>query len=130
MPKFGRRSESNLKGVHPHLIEIAREVVKNLDCSVLCGRRSEEDQNKLFKAGRSKLKYPESKHNKTPSMAIDIVPYPVDWDDRERFYFFAGFFMGIASKLGYKIRWGGDWDMDNDFGDQNFDDLPHFELVT
>jgi hypothetical protein len=29
----------------------------------------------------------------------------------------------------YDIRWGGDWDRDNDFSDQKLNDLCHFELI-
>jgi peptidoglycan L-alanyl-D-glutamate endopeptidase CwlK len=29
----------------------------------------------------------------------------------------------------HHIRWGGDWDGDQDFRDQTFDDLAHFELI-
>ncbi len=31
-----------------------------------------------------------------------------------RFYFFAGIVKGIAWELGIGVRWGGDWDSDND----------------
>jgi hypothetical protein len=30
--------------------------------------------------------------------------------------------------MGIKIRWGGDWDMDTETKDNNFDDLVHFEI--
>ena len=36
--------------------------------------------------------------------------------------------MSVANRLGLKVRWGGDWDGDFEFKDQNFHDLPHFEL--
>ena len=76
----------------------------------------------------STLSYPKSKHNRQPSLAADVIPYPVDWEDSKRFYHFAGFVEGIAAAKGIKIRWGGDWDGDRSFADQNFHDLPHFEL--
>jgi len=44
--------------------------------------------------------------------------------------------MGVAEILylqgaiRHKLKWGGNWDMDMDFYDSNFIDLPHFELVT
>jgi len=66
----------------------------------------------------------------SPARAVDVVPYPIDWDDREGFYAFGGFVKGVASQKGIKIRWGGDWDSDNDLHDQNFIDLPHFELAS
>ena len=37
--------------------------------------------------------------------------------------------MGVASQMGIKIRWGGDWDRDTDLSDNRFNDLPHFELM-
>ena len=57
-----------------------------------------------------------------------LAPYPIDWNDKERFYFFAGYVKGIASQMGIELRWGGDWDSDNQLHDQTFMDLPHFEL--
>jgi peptidoglycan L-alanyl-D-glutamate endopeptidase CwlK len=59
---------------------------------------------------------------------VDVVPYPIDWKDRERMTYFAGFVMGIASQMDLKIRWGGDWNMNTELKDNNFDDLPHFEI--
>jgi hypothetical protein len=61
-------------------------------------------------------------------LAVDVAPYPVDWNDKERFYYFAGFVKGVASSLGISIRWGGDWNSDNNLKNQTFFDLPHFEL--
>ena len=110
------------------LIALFKEVVKYFDCSVLEDHRGEEKQNKYFNEGKSKLKYPKGRHNKKPSNAVDVVPYPVDWNDREQMTYFAGFVKGVAYKMGIPIRWGGDWNNNNDLKDNNFDDLPHFEL--
>ncbi len=126
--KFGQRSMKNLSEAHPDLQRLFSEVIKHVDCSVIEGFRSEEEQNKMVHDGRSKLEWPLSKHNQTPSLAVDVIPYPVDWNDKNRFYYFAGFVKGTAARLGIKIRWGGDWDSDNEFKDQSFHDLPHFEL--
>jgi peptidoglycan L-alanyl-D-glutamate endopeptidase CwlK len=59
-----------------------------------------------------------------------VAPYPIDWNDTKRFYHFAGFVLGVAksSKIAIPIRWGGDWDSDNDLNDQTFMDLVHWEL--
>ena len=54
--------------------------------------------------------------------------YPIDWEDRERFSYFAGFVKGVAWRLNIRVRWGGDWDGDTELSDNNFDDLVHFEL--
>ena len=76
------------------------------------------------------MDYPNGKHNRKPSAAIDVAPWPIpDWEDLKTFYFFSGVVKGIANCLEIKIRWGGDWDSDNDLNDQTFNDLVHFELV-
>lgn len=128
MPSFGSRSEAHLNECHGDMQELMREVIKQVDCSIIEGHRTEEEQNKLFHAGRSKVQWPNSKHNSSPSTAVDVVPYPVDWNDKERFYYFSGVVIGIASQMGIEIRWGGDWDGDHSWRDQTFHDLPHFEL--
>jgi len=128
MPKFGKRSMERLNTCDEDLIALFQEVVKYFDCSVLEGHRGKDKQNKYFNEGKSKLKYPEGRHNKKPSNAVDVVPYPVDWEDREQMSYFAGFVKGVAYKMGIPIRWGGDWNNNNDLKDNNFDDLPHFEL--
>jgi len=128
MPSFGGRSRKNLDEAHPDLIRLFEEVVKHIDCSVIEGHRPQSEQDAAFHSGKSKVQWPNSKHNSSPSNAVDVVPYPVDWNDTDRFRYFAGMVKGIASQMGLDIRWGGDWDSDNDFKDQSFNDLPHFEL--
>ena len=129
MPSFGESSRNALESAHPKLRELFNEVIKTYDCKVLCGFRSQEDQQKAFDGGFSKVQWPNSKHNTYPSLAVDVVPYPVDWQDLRRFYFFAGYVKATAERMGIKIRWGGDWDNDFNFKDQNFHDLPHTELL-
>jgi len=128
MPKFSKKSKAKLNTCDKRLIELFNKVVKKFDCTIIEGHRSKDRQNKLFDEGKSKLQYPNGKHNATPSMAVDVAPYPIDWNDRERFTYFAGYVIGIAYQMGLKIRWGGDWDMDTQVKDNNFDDLPHFEI--
>ena len=128
MPKFSKKSNAKLNTCDKRLIELFNKVVKKFDCTIIEGHRSKDRQNKLFDEGKSKLQYPNGKHNATPSMAVDVAPYPIDWNDRERFTYFAGYVLGIAYQMGLKIRWGGDWDMDTQVKDNNFDDLPHFEI--
>lgn len=127
MPKFSQKSLSNLSTCHPDLQKLFNEVIKYFDCTIIEGYRSEEDQFKAFKDGRSKI-ISGGKHNNSPSLAVDVAPFPIDWQDKERFYYFAGFVKGIATSLGIKIRWGGDWNENNNLKDQSFFDLPHFEL--
>jgi len=129
MPKFGKRSRNALLSADQELQKLFNEVVKTFDCSVLCGHRNEADQNKAYEEGRSKVMYPDGRHNSLPSKAVDVVPYPIDWKDEERMVLFIGYVLGIASQMGIKIRSGLDWDMDTQTKDTNFRDLPHFEIV-
>ena len=128
MARFGKRSKERLSSCDDKLQKVFNEVIKHVDCSVLEGHRSGERQNKLYDEGKTKVRYPNGRHNANPSRAVDVVPYPIDWHDRERFHLFAGFVIGIAQSMGIKLRWGGDWNMNFDVYDNNFDDFPHFEL--
>ena len=128
MPRFGKKSRSNLSSCHSDLQKVFNKVIERVDCSVLCGHRGKEDQDKAFDEGRSKVKYPNGRHNANPSNAVDVTPYPVDWKDRERQTLFAGYVLGIAEGMGIKLRWGGDWDQDFQVADNKFDDFPHFEI--
>ena len=128
MPRFGKRSISRLKTCDQKLQELFYEVVKHFDCSIIEGNRGEERQNKAFADGKSKVKYPNGKHNKFPSVAVDVAPYPIDWTDRDRFHYFGGFVLGVAKEMGMNIRWGGDWNQDTHTKDNKFDDLVHFEI--
>jgi len=135
MYKFGTRSKNNLATAHPDLQRLFNEVIKGYDCSIICGTRNQEDQDRAFHEGRSKVRYPNGKHNKQPSQAVDVVPWfknkpHIRWNDKEKFYHFAGYVQGIADGLGIPIRWGGNWDSDDELKDQSFYDLPHYELKT
>lgn len=129
MPAFGKSSLDKLATCDPRLQKVFNEVIKHFDCTVIEGHRGEEAQNKAFAEGKSKLKYPQGKHNKTPSLAADVLPYPIDWNDTNRMRYFAGFVVGIAATMGIKLRWGGDWNQNTELKDNSFNDLPHFELV-
>tara|TARA_R100000315_G_scaffold61661_1_gene40692 strand:- start:303 stop:695 length:393 start_codon:yes stop_codon:yes gene_type:complete len=128
MAKFGKTSKEKLATCHEDLQKVFNEVIKHVDCSVIEGYRNEERQNRLFSEKKTKVRYPNGRHNSNPSRAVDVVPYPVDWNDRERFHLFAGFVLGIAKSMGIVLRWGGDWNMNFEVDDNNFDDFPHFEL--
>ena len=133
MPRYSTRSKSRLATCDKRLQKVFSEVIKHVDCSILEGHRSKERQNKLYDEQRTKVKYPNGRHNSNPSKAVDVTPYPVDWEDRERQTLFAGFVIGIARSMGIKIRWGGNWDMYEEKGrlevkDNRFDDFPHFEI--
>ena len=129
MPAFGKSSQDKLATCDPRLQKVFNEVIKYFYCTVIEGHRGEEAQNKAFAEGKSKLKYPQGKHNKTPSLAADVLPYPIDWNDTNRMRYFAGFVVGIAATMGIKLRWGGDWNQNTELKDNSFNDLPHFEIA-
>ena len=93
---------------------------------VICGYRGKEDQDKAFAEKKSKLKFPESKHNKKPSLAVDIVPDPdrnpktIAWADLNEFEIMCHTVESCADELDIKIRLGRDF---------SFVDFPHIELV-
>ncbi|MGB0468557.1 MAG: hypothetical protein ACPGF7_13645 [Pontibacterium sp.] len=135
MPAFSGTSNKRLDSCHEDLQLIFRTVVSEVDCSILCGHREEAEQELAFSEGRSKVQFPGSKHNQLPSMAADVGPYPINWVFIKRWYWFGGYVKAVADRLfdqgliSHRLRWGGDWDRDNDLDDQRFNDLPHFELV-
>ena len=137
MTSFGKTSSKRIQTCNDELQRLFLLVVRTYDCSILCGTRGKEAQTKAYESGNSSVQYPDSRHNKFPSDAVDIAPYPIDWGEEgsaeqrkkaiARFYHFAGYVKAKAEVLGIDIRWGGDWDGDNDFSDQSFDDLVHWE---
>lgn len=136
MPKFSQSSFSKLSTCHSDLQVLFYEVIKYYDCTILEGYRNEAEQESAFNKGNTKLHYPYGKHNYNPSMAVDVTPYPVDFNNVELGLWFGGYVMGIAQKLKdegkmtHSIRWGGSWDglgKINKTGVLN--DLVHFELM-
>jgi len=117
--KFGKRSLERLETCHKDLQEIAHELIQYMDVTVLCGQRGEKEQNSAFYSGKSKLLYPRSKHNKTPSRAVDLAPWPIDWKDIKRFKEMTDLVDMIAKEKGIKIRLGREF---------SFKDWPHVEL--
>ena len=131
MPQFGKASLDRLSQAHPDLQRLCNEAIKHFDFSVVCSYRGREDQEKAFADGATTKHFPDSKHNCMPSLAVDLCPYRngMQWTDREAFYLMGGYLKGLAIIMGIKIRWGGDWDGDNDLHDQRLYDLPHIEVV-
>ncbi len=125
MPRYGRKSRSRLKGVDAKLVNVLNELIKIMDVTIIEGKRSAERQAELLEKGATKVKY--SRH--MDGKAVDLAPYPINWNDREHFHYMGGMLRGIAHKMGIKIRWGGDWDGDGEIKDNSFDDLVHVELL-
>jgi peptidoglycan L-alanyl-D-glutamate endopeptidase CwlK len=124
MAKLGAGSLAKLGECHPDLQRVVRRAVElmppDIDCTVLCGWRGKLDQQRAFRDGKSKLQWPESRHNSIPAEAVDLAPFPIDWNDRAAFVLLASYVLAAASDLGIRVTWGGHW--------RGFPDFPHFEL--
>ena len=116
--KLGTRSLQNLSGVHPDLVAVVKLAISitEQDFTVIEGIRNINRQRELFKAGKSTTM--NSRH--ITGHAVDMVPWPVDWEDLERFEVMSEAMKTAAEELDIPIVWGGDW--------KSFYDAPHFEL--
>ena len=129
MPSFSEKSLAKLATCAPLLQRVFHEVIRDFDCTVIEGHRNKDRQNQMVAEGKSQVRWPNGKHNMVPSCAVDVTPYPIQWDDRERQTLFAGYVLATAKAMGINLRWGGDWDRDTEVRDNTFDDLVHFEIV-
>ena len=116
--KLGTRSLQNLSGVHPDMVAVVKRAIEitGVDFTVIEGIRHINRQRELLKAGKSTTM--NSRH--ITGHAVDMVPWPVDWEDLERFETMAKAMKSAAEELEIPIVWGGDW--------KSFYDAPHFEL--
>lgn len=128
MYSFSQRSLDNLKNVDERLVRICNELIKRIDFAVIEGFRSLERQKEMYDKGFSKIDgiSKKGKHNYSPSLAIDIIPYkkghnPFDGSKESDIMFdnLAKEFKQVAKELGINITWGGEW---------KFIDKPHFQL--
>lgn len=150
MNKFGHASQNALDSAHGALRLIAVKVLAIKDHSVLKGHRPESEQNAAYYGNpqRSKLKWPDGKHNGVPSRAIDVQTYPLPLNGlaqaatilpkykeeyqrrlREEQLYLLGLYMGIASEMGITLRTGADWDRDGEIADNGWDDFFHVEII-
>ena len=138
MLKWSKRSLEKLETVQPELQRVVTAALNYnvMDMMVLEGRRSRERQNQLFDEGKSRVKWPNGKHNvtyfKDLARAVDVAPYidgVLSWN-KLHCCVMAGLILAAAKTLDVDIRWGGNWDRDYEpITDQDFQDLVHFELV-
>ncbi len=135
MNAFGAKSSFELRSAHPDLQRVAYQVLKIKDHSILQGHRAMAAQNAAYFSNpqRSKLRWPDGKHNGVPSMAIDVQTYPRPRGDdeylREEQYYLLGLYVGIGSQMGITLRTGADWDRDGEISNNGWDDLFHVEIV-
>lgn len=151
---LGTRSISKLDGVHPDLVRVVKRAIDltSQDFMVLEGVRTEQRQRELYGQGRTPAKLVaagvdpalakpklqmvtwalKSNHFKQADgygHAVDLVPYPVDWNDLAKFDAIADAMMQAADELGVAIRWGADWNRNGQPREKGESDSPHFELA-
>lgn len=133
--KLGTRSKENLKGIHSDLVKVVERAIglSSQDFTVISGVRTTQEQKDLYAQGRTKpgsiVTNADGVKNKSNHQAkadgygyaVDIVPYPVDWNDLNKFRAIANAIKAAACELKVTVKWGGDW--------TNLKDYPHFELV-
>ena len=102
--------------------------ITSQDFLITCGVRTPAEQAKLYAQGRTTpgpkvtwtLKSNHFVQKSGYGHAVDLCPFPVDWNDRRKFHVIASAMKQAALAEGVKIVWGGDW---------GTPDLPHFELA-
>ncbi len=112
--------------------------MRRRDCSVVAGHRSHEEQDALYAQGRTapgkivtNAKAGQSKHNTSPSKAIDVIPWPEKWSSPEAFTELSEIVWEEWAKIDsqdFQLVWGGDWNGDRDPNDTDDWDKPHWEL--
>lgn len=139
MGKFSQRSLDNLKGVHPNLVKVMNEAIKDTpyDFTITEGVRTVARQQQLYAQGRTtkgaivtKTDGIKNKSNHQPKSdgygyAVDLYPFyngSVQVSDKEvipRLRAIAKHIKSTGKRLGIEIDAGVDW---------KFFDAPHFQL--
>lgn len=124
MSKFrlSKRSEENLRGVHPDLVKVVHRALEitDIDFMVIEGKRNEARQRQLVASGKSQTM--NSRH--LTGHAVDCAPLvnnQIPWNDWPYFKKVADAMMQAAKEFGVDIEWGGNW--------KTFKDGPHFQLT-
>ena len=121
MFKLSKKSQERLETCDERLITIVREVCKVMDVTVLCGHRGKEEQEKAFNEGKSRAHFGQSYHNASPSLAVDIAPYPINWDVKDpRWEIMCNLVLYIANRYRINVKLGRDF--------TNLKDYPHIEI--
>lgn len=140
--KLSERSLNSLKGVNPSLVKIVERAIEltEQDFLVLEGVRSKEQCYINYGKGRTvaqcsakgvPTKYAQPSLSKVTWLnnplaskhvtgnAVDLVPYPINWNTISKFTTISKAMKQAAKELGVDLEWGGDWTKK---------DYPHFEL--
>lgn len=137
MYSFSQRSKNNLLFIHPDLVKVMNEAIKNspIDFIITDGIRSTEEQRKLYNQGRTTpgkiVTNADGVNNKSNHQvktdgygyAVDLYPFyngSAQLNDAKSLKVISDHIKSVAKELGVNVQWGGDW---------KFKDYPHFELV-
>lgn len=151
MPQFSKHSLDQLATCTAALQILCNQAIRYVDFRVQEGHRNKEAQEDAFARGATQLRWPNGNHNAFPSKAVDLWPFvdgkfigfpndpkmtPSQKAACIRYWmYFCGQIRMLADvlfaqgKLPGTIRWGGDWDSDDNLTDQSFNDWPHWEVV-
>lgn len=128
---FGGTSTARLATCHPLLIALFQRAIKRADLphdmTVVFGHRSNAEQAKLYAKGRTTpgpivtwSKPGASRHNTSPSQAVDVVPFVNGRPDPATWAHFHAIAPSIKAEwadmvaeglvpAGMTLEWGGDW---------------------
>lgn len=137
MYSFSQRSKNNLLFIHPDLVKVMNEAIKNspIDFIITDGIRSTEEQRKLYNQGRTTpgkiVTNADGVNNKSNHQvksdgygyAVDLYPFyngSAQLNDAKSLKVISDHIKSVSKELGVNVQWGGDW---------KFKDYPHFELV-
>ena len=120
--QWGKASKERLAQCDKQLQDLCNKMLErsDFDMTITCAHRGKEEQEKAFNEGKSKAHFGQSKHNSLPSKAVDICPFPINWDTKDiRWHKMVALAYDTARQLGIKIRCGAFF---------SFKDYPHIEL--
>lgn len=140
MNKFSQRSLDTLKGVHPNMVKLMTEAIKEspVDFTIVQGVRTTQYQQSLYAQGRTakgkivtnadgvKKKSNHQAKSDGYGHAVDLFPFyngKVQLDDKEvipKLKLISVHIKAVAKCLGIEITWGGDF--------KSLFDPAHFEL--
>lgn len=113
------RSITNLKGVHPDLVEVIAQASEGaINFIVTEGLRTLERQKILVAEGKSRTMHSRHLTGHAVDLAV-VMGGELHWD-WPSYRFLAMQVKAAASELNIPIEWGGDW--------VSFKDGPHFQL--
>lgn len=126
---LSKKGEALLATRKENLQKVIRKSFEKMpfDITVLAStvRTVEEQKANIAKGVSWTMK---SKH--LTGEAIDMAPYPVDWNNLDRFVQMAEVVFEASKELGIPVKWGGTWSTSTEGWKQNKKfDGPHFELV-